>query len=181
MEPAATMEPKDEEREITRYEDLRSCANRALWTIDLQIRRLRNFAADPETGNQFVLQPVSDAEFLILSLDRLLAVSRLIDPMTAGSLRPAMADFERQLPHLRPARNVVSHIDEYLSGKGKNKSVRVGALSVAVLDPNRLIFSDFEFNLDAAQSVAEALFSAIQSNVPVSVKNRMRHIGKSRR
>jgi len=68
-----------------------------------------------------------------------------------------MADFERQLPHLRPARNVVSHIDEYLSGEGKNKSVRVGALSVAVLDRNRLVFSDFEFNLDAARSVAEAL------------------------
>jgi hypothetical protein len=179
MESAVTTDPKDEEREVARYEDLRSCANRALWTIDLQIRRLRDFAADLEAGNQFVLQLVSDAEFLILSLERLLAVSRLIDPMTAGSLQPAIVDFERQLPHLHSARNVVSHIDEYLSDKGRNKSVRVGAISVTVFDHNRLVLSGFEFDLEGARSVAEALFSAIQSNVPISVRNRMELIRKS--
>lgn len=178
MEPAATTDPNDEEREVARYEDLRSCANRTLWTIDLQIRRLRDFAVDLESVNQFVLRQVSDTEFLILSLERLLAVSRLIDPMTADSLRPAIADFENMLPNLRLARNVISHIDEYLSGKGNDKSVRVGAISTYLFGHDIVEYSGFEFNLDAAQKVAEALFKAIQSNVPVSVKNRIEHVAK---
>lgn len=181
MEPAATRGPKDEECEVARYEDLRSCASRTLWTIDLQIRRLRGFEVDFKPENQFILQQVSDAEFLILSLDRLLAVSRLIDPMTEGLLQPAIADFENQLPNLRLARNVISHIDEYLSSKGKDKSVRVGAISTTLFSHDIVEYSGFEFNLDAAQTVAEALFKAIQSNVPVSVKNRIEHVAKMRR
>jgi len=181
MEPAATTDPTDEEREVAQYEDLRSAASRALWTIDLQIRRLRDFAVDLESGNQFVLQQVSDAEFLILSLERLLAVSRLIDPMTAGSLQPAIADFENELPNLRLARNVISHIDEYLSGKGNDKSVRVGAISTSLFGHDIVEYSGFEFNLDTARTVAEALFKAIQSNVPISVKNRIEYVAKMRR
>lgn len=149
-----------------------------MWTIDLQIRRLRDFAVDLESGNQFVLQQVSDAEFLILSFDRLLAVSRLIDPMTAGSLQPAIADFENQLPNLRLARNVISHIDEHLSGKGNDKSVRVGAISTTLFGHEIIEYSGFEFNLDAARIVAAELFKAIQSNVPVSVKNRIEYVAK---
>lgn len=170
--PMVNEESENQEREAARYEDLRSIANRTMWTISLQIRRLRAFTEDLDAGSEFVLQWVSDAEFLILSLDRFLAVSRRIEPMTGDSLRGAIGDYERELPNLRAARNVVSHMDEYLSGQGQNSFVRVGTLSVVVLDSDLLTFASFNFNLGSVQTVAEALFAAIRSTSPPSREKR---------
>jgi hypothetical protein len=158
---------EEEEHEVSQYEDLRSCANRAMWTIDLQVCRLRNFDA---SLTDFVLQTVSDAELLLLMADRLLAVSRHIDRMTGGALKTAANEFEGNAPNLRQARNVVAHIDEYLQGDGKNKSIRVGSLSTHSLDVDRFSFAGLEFDFTKLLTSAQKLFTEIQSNPPTSFK-----------
>ncbi len=162
--------PECDAIEVARYEDLRSCANRTVWTIQLQIRRLRD-SRNVEAGDEFVLQAVSDAEFLILALDRLLAVARQIDAITAGALSSAIAEYQRAFPNLRTARNVVSHMDEYLHGDGRDRSVRIGSLSTHVVDPDHLVFAGFEFNIREGFTAAERLFSSIRSNQPNSYRH----------
>ncbi|HEV8325530.1 MAG TPA: hypothetical protein VG389_28235 [Myxococcota bacterium] len=156
--------PTPEELQVSQYEDLLSLANRAMWTIDLQVRRVRAFATDPTVTSNFVLQPVSDAEFLIFSLDRLLGIARQIDTMTAGALRTALGEYERALPSLRRARNVIAHLDEYLRGDGRDQSVSVGSLSTTVLDAPNLQFAGLDFDLDAVMSAGGKLLAAIRSN-----------------
>ncbi len=153
----------DEMRELSRYEDLRSCANRAVWTIALQIRRL----GEP-MDREFVLRPISDAEWLIVSLDRLLQVARQINRITGGGQSAAIAAYEQALPNLRTARNIIAHLDEYLRGDGREKSISVGSLSTHTLGPSALVFGGLEFDLDAAQLVADQLFAAIQDKPPES-------------
>ena len=52
-----------QEQQIALYEEARSLANIACWSIELQIHRLRKKEAEiPE----FVMQPVADFHFLIM-------------------------------------------------------------------------------------------------------------------
>ena len=157
---------EDEQHEVGTYEDLRSLANRMVWTIHMQLQRLRDTAADARAD--FVLQPVSDAEFLVLSLDRFAAAARRIDRIAAGALAEAIREFDGVLSNLRAARNVIAHTDEYLAGDGRNSTVTVGQLSAHVFDSGRLDFAGFEFDLEAIARTTSDVFKAIQENPPQS-------------
>jgi len=160
--------PQDQEHEAGTYEDLRSLTNRLVWTVNLQVQRVREvFATAPPAS--FALRPVSDAEFLVISLYRFLAAARQIDRLTGGSLAQPIAEFDAALPNLRAARNVVAHIDEYLTGDGRDRSVTVGQLVAHLFDDERLDFAGFELDLRAALSATENVFAAIRENPPTSL------------
>ncbi len=153
--------PETDGQKLARYEDLRSCANRLLWTIHLQVTRIRQFDAG---ATEFVLQPVSDAEFLILSIDRFAAVARQIDDLTEGTISSSLDRLDAAAPNLKRARNVVAHIDNYLRGEGHDSSVRVGALSTHIFNESQMSFGGFDFDLCALMGAADGVFSAIQEN-----------------
>lgn len=156
-----------EEREVALYEDLRSYANRMVWTVELQIRRLREFSMDPGSVGGFVLQAVSDAELLVVSLARLRLAACRVNELTRDAIAEAIVKYDAALPSLRTARNVIVHLDEYISGEGRVKSVPRPRLFVHSFGTEELDFTGYKFHLDKALSAAECLFSAIQANPPV--------------
>jgi hypothetical protein len=151
-----------EREEVATYEDLRSCANRMVWTIELQIERLRESVSQGDSSDRFVLRSVSEAEFLIVALDRLLAIARKIGRMAPSVLDEATSEYQRALPNLRTARNVIAHLDEYLSGGGRDTAVRPGALSLHRFDHDRVDFGGSEFGLGTALLAAQKLFATIR-------------------
>jgi hypothetical protein len=163
-----------EEREVAQYEDLRSYANRMVWTINRQIRRLRESLRGSEPNDDFVLQPVSEAEFLIVSLDRLLAVSSKINNIAAGALDDAISEYRLALPSLRAPRNVIAHLDDYLLGEGNDQSVRPGSLSVHEFGDAGVDYGGFKFDLGKALLAAEMLFGAVRRFPPLSYQKAVR-------
>ena len=163
-----------EGREVAHYEDLRSYANRMVWTIELQIGRLREFSADPDSAGDFVLQAVSDAEVLVVSLQRLRLAACRVNKMTGSSFPEELVEYDKELPNLRTARNKIAHLDEYILGDGKDKSVPRQRLFVHGFGTNELDFTGYKFQLDKALSAAQRLFSAIQAKPPASYTKAVR-------
>jgi hypothetical protein len=155
-----------EQSEVTRYEELRQQANRALWTIDRQIRRLR----EPVGDDLFVLGPISDAEWLIIQLDRFLCLARRVNELSAGALEKAINAFLVAIPELRNARNVIAHLDEYVVGGGRNPNVRPSQLSTHVIGDDEMTYGGFALGLAAALAASHELFAAIREHPPQSYR-----------
>jgi hypothetical protein len=115
------------------YERARRLANLAIWSIQLQCRRLES--SEPE-DTSFVLRRWADFDFLIVALIRLRRAANLAAELQElqSSLRPAVERFDNALPRLKEIRDVAEHIDDYALEKGRNKSVVRKALEVSTLD-----------------------------------------------
>ena len=89
------------------YQRARRLANVAMWSIELQCRRLES--VEPEDA-MFVLRRWTDFDFLIVALTRLRRAARLAAriPQLQASLGAALAQFDRALPHLRKMRDVAT-------------------------------------------------------------------------
>lgn len=154
----------EDQRSLAKYEDLRSTANRAVWTIHLQIQRLSQLIDDEHP--EFVLKVVSDAEFLIIALQRLLLSAKAIDRLQPGLISEKITEFEAAAPSLTAARNVIAHLDEYLMGEGRNKSVHHGQLMFTSFRPDALVFAGFELDPRALVDAADRLFAVIRTCPP---------------
>jgi hypothetical protein len=85
-------------------------ANDAAVAIDMQLGRIRDgfHSKDPDTQwNVFI-----EIEFLISSFWKMRLAGKLARSVM-GQSWPALREFDSALPHLKPMRDVMEHIDEY--------------------------------------------------------------------
>lgn len=138
----------------------RRLANQALWTVDLQRRRLSS--EDPEDEN-FILRRWSDFHFFIVALTRLRRAAELAAkvPAVGEGLRSALNTFDAALPHLKRMRDVAEHVDDYALDGGKDRSISRKTLEVASSDGDKWQWLGFELDAGTALSASVALFAAI--------------------
>src|SRR5919197_2257924 len=115
------------------YERARRLANVAMWSIELQCRRLE--AVEPDDA-EFVLSRWADFDFLIVALTRLRRAARLAAkiPQLQASLDTALVQFDSALPDLKKMRDVAEHIDDYALDQGRQKAVAVQSLEVSTME-----------------------------------------------
>lgn len=94
------------------YERARRLGNLALWTVDLQRRRINS---DVPEDNKFILRRWSDFDFLVVALIRLRRAAQLAAkvPQIRAKMDAALKKFDVALPHLKKMRDVAEHIDDY--------------------------------------------------------------------
>jgi len=174
----ATSKPSD----AATYERATRLANLALWTVDLQRRRLNS--TEPEDA-KFIFRKWSDFHFLIVALTKLRRAAVLASKVTAisGQMRIALKQFDDALPHLKEMRDVAEHIDEYAVDRGfKSVGQKDGYISRKSLEVSTSDGGDvwewLGFELDAGQalSASGALFGALKACQPLLKKGCSRAI-----
>ena len=151
------MKPSD----AATYERARRLANLALWTVQMQRRRLNS--EEPE-DKEFVFRTWSDFQFLIVALTRLRRAAVLaakIAPIK-GRMRHALSTFDTALPHLKTMRDVAEHIDDYSVDAGHNRGISRKSLEVASSDGETWNWLDSSINANEAMSASIQLFSALK-------------------
>lgn len=143
------------------YERARRLANQALWTVDLQCRRLNS---DEPEDDRFILRKWSDFHFLIVALTRLRRASELAAKVPAinEGIRAALQTFDATLPHLKKMRDVAEHIDDYAVDSGKDRSISRKSLEVGSSDGETWEWLGFEIDTNNALSASIALFEALK-------------------
>ena len=158
-----------QEQQIALYEEARSLANIACWSIELQIHRLRKEEAEiPE----FVMQRVADFHFLLIAINRLHRAAKLANNAIDHKLSSQIKEFKQSLPGWKEIRNVMEHIDEYWQHKGHNSSVSTGALPVFLFDNDIVTWCGVELNLETVRQASSRLFQAIQDKSPYAKRHK---------
>ena len=143
------------------YEDAKNMANIAIWGVELQIKRLKS---EENEIYEFVMQPVVDFHFLIVTLTRLRQAATLVSSIS--DLSSEIEKFDKAIPDLRTVRNILEHIDEYRIGKGKNKRVPKDTFQTIIFGDECVKWVDYEINLKSALKASEGLYAAIKSKSP---------------
>lgn len=143
------------------YERVRRLANQALWTIDLQCRRL--ISIEPEDA-KFIFRKWSDFDFLIVALTRFRRAVSLAAKLPEIHLKmsTALNVFDAALPNLKKMRDVAEHIDDYAVDHGRDANISRKALEVSSTDGERWQWLGFEMNIDNALSASVALFESLK-------------------
>jgi hypothetical protein len=144
------------------YERARRLANNALWTIDLQRRRLNT---DEPEDEKFVLRKWSDLHFLVVALTRFRRAAKLAArvPSIRSNIRAALDAFDAALPHLKKMRDVAEHVDEYSVDSGKDRNVSRKCLEVGSCHGET--WSSMGFGLDAGDALlaSVSLFEVLKN------------------
>lgn len=145
------------------YERARRLANVAVWSVDLQCRRLES--AEPEDST-FVVRKWADFDFLIVALNRLRRAAQLAAglPQLQASLVTALAQFDRALPDLKKMRDVAEHVDDYALDQGRQKAVRRQSLEVSTMEAEgpTLHWLQARLNAREASQASQTLFAAVK-------------------
>lgn len=138
-----------------------SLANEAMFTVELQVRRLHS--TEPE-DDVFIFRPWADFRFLIVALVSLQNAARTFRKANGVSVDKALDAFDAALPNLRKLRDVAEHIDEYAVDSSKRFHKEIERRSIAVGGWDGRVFSWFGGALDVDQALeaARALFIAIR-------------------
>jgi len=148
------------ERELALYEDARHWANLAMWSIELQLKRLGSEKREIE---EYVMQPLADFHFLLTALCRLRNSALLVSKV--ADISDDIAEFDNQLPWLKRLRNVLEHIDEYRTGDGRDESVSIRSLQVFSYAPNYFEWLGERVDFAKSRSAGTYLFRAIQEQL----------------
>jgi hypothetical protein len=149
------------------YERAKRLANMALWTIDLQRRRLNS--KEPE-DSEFIFRQWSDFHFLVVALTRLRRAAVLASKVTTinEQMRVALKTFDDALPNLKKMRDVAEHIDDYAVDSGKDKNISRKSLEVSSSDGSDVWeWLGFELNAGLALSASAALYGALKDCKPL--------------
>ena len=148
------------------YERARRLANRSLWSIALQCRRLAS--SEPEDSD-FVFRKWADFDFLVVSLTRLRRAAKLAAsiPEIHPSLDAAIREFDAALPHMQRMRNVAEHIDDYALDRGRDSAIARQSLEVSSMDADgstlMLKWLGGELSTHEALRASQKLFEAIRA------------------
>ena len=149
--------------EAATYERARRLANVAMWSIELQCRRLE--AVEPEDA-EFVLRRWADFDFLIVALTRLRRATRLAAkiPQLQASLGTALVQFDKALPDLKKMRDVAEHVDDYAVDQGRQKAVSRKSLEVSTIEADgpTLCWLQARLNARDASQASRVLFAALK-------------------
>lgn len=145
------------------YERARRLANVAMWSIELQCRRLD--AVEPEDAD-FVLRRWADFDFLIVALTRLRRATWLAAkiPQLQASLGTSLEQFDKALPNLKKMRDVAEHVDDYALDQGRQKAVARQSLEVSTIEADgpTLCWLQARLNAREASQAGRVLFAAVQ-------------------
>jgi hypothetical protein len=153
------------------YERARRLANLAVWSIDLQCRRLRS--AEPEDST-FVLRRWADFGFLVVSLIRLRRAAQLAAslPNVQPLILPAIECFDAALPGLKAMRDVAEHIDDYALDCGRIPTIPPQSLEVSTLEERGPTLHWLDtLNAREALHVSQRLFAAIRDSSEAIVRS----------
>jgi hypothetical protein len=142
------------------YEDARHWANLAMWSVRLQIERLSKGGFEI---SEFVMQPIADFHFLLISLNRLRESALLVSQVS--DLSSEISEFDRDLPWLKRLRNVLEHITEYRTGDGRDKTVSKASLQVFLSDSNHIEWLGERVEYAKCKLACSMLFKSIQSKL----------------
>ena len=147
--------------ELATYERAKRLANLAVWTVDLQHRRLNSI--EPE-DHKFPLRRWADFQFLIIALTRLRRSAELATKITAikTNIKKAISEFDTALPAIKKMRNVAEHIDEYAIDNGHDKNISRKELEVANFDGKTWHWLGFQLNSQKALIASDKLFKALK-------------------
>lgn len=145
------------------YERARRLANQALWTVDLQHRRLNSV----EPGDdKFIFRKWSDFHFLIVALTRLRRAAELAAkvPAIREQVHGALQIFDAALPHLKKMRDVAEHIDDYAVDTGKDSEISRRSLEHGHSDGETWQWLGFELDVSEALSASISLFDVLKDS-----------------
>jgi hypothetical protein len=140
------------------FEDARMLANRAVWSIKLQIQRL-NLGHTEIEG--FVMQPFVDFHYLLIAIGRMEKAAKLASHVM--DMSKELERFKSRLPWLPKLRNAMEHIDDYQIGSGRDKSVRTGDLHVFSGGKDSMHWLGVEVEYKAVVQAASCLLEFIQA------------------
>jgi hypothetical protein len=145
------------------YERARRLANLAVWTIDLQCRRLQS--VEPE-DSVFVFRKWADFGFLVVALTRLRRAAKLAASLSEAKsiLGAALQEFDAALPDLKRMRDVAEHIDDYVIDQGRQRTVARQSLEVSSMEDDGLTLEWLGCRLNAREALqaSQQLFEAIK-------------------
>jgi hypothetical protein len=147
---------------ITYWEEARTLANIACWSIELQVKRLRR--NEPEIP-EFVMQPVADLRFLVTSVANLRKAADLA--CQASDIAREIEEFDRAVPDWRRIRNAFEHIDEYWQQKGRDKTLKPGDLATITFGPV-IEWAGMRLDPQMTMTAAHNLFLAIKAIWPLT-------------
>ena len=152
------------------YERARRLSNLAMWTVDLQCRRLQT---DEPEDDAFVFRRFADFDFLVVALSRLRRAAMIATavPEAKQLVMEAIARFDGSLPGLKKFRDVAEHIDEYAVDSGRIRAVRRQDLEVSTFADNTLTWLGHSISSSEALRAGQALFAAIQAASELLSKN----------
>lgn len=107
-------------------------ANRAMFAVDMQLRRLRTSEQEDDT---FLGRREADFEFLVVAATRLRRAAVLVSkvPELQQQLTAALNQFDILLPNLKKHRDVAEHIDDYSVDQGFDSDVDRELLEVFMI------------------------------------------------
>jgi len=146
------------------YYRARRLANILVWTIDLQVHRLKS---EESKDKEFVFRRWADFEFLVIALIRLRKIANLIVKeikTTKDIIEPAIKEFDKNLPNLKKVRDVTLHIDDYAMDNGRLDDVSRYELEVGEFGDEEWNWLGCKINSSKAYSVSLQLFRAIQNS-----------------
>lgn len=146
-----------------------SLVNEAMFTVDLQVRRLRS--TEPEDA-EFIFRPWADFSFLVVALVRLRAAAKAFRKAKGVSVDKALAAFDNALPTLTPLRDVAEHIEDYAVGTGKHKGISRKSLAVGGWDGKTFTWYGNSLDVDKAREAAMDLFNAVRDEKNRAAKER---------
>ncbi|HXJ18984.1 MAG TPA: hypothetical protein VMT03_02035 [Polyangia bacterium] len=174
--------PPDDRPDAAVSDRALSLANEAMFTVDLQVRRVRGHEPEDEV---FVLRWWADLQFLIVALRRLRRAAQLglhgLEE-TRAAIDGAIKAFDEDLPDLTVMRNVGEHIDDYARGRGRHREVRPGGLQVGGFDGTTFRWlnreptideaegPDRELNIDEAKRAAGRLYLAVRAAIKSAIR-----------
>ncbi|UTA70173.1 hypothetical protein [Emticicia sp. 21SJ11W-3] len=153
---------RDSPSDITNLERAVSLCNIAMFTIDLQLRRLNS--EEPE-DRVFLYRQFADLHFMIVALIRLRRAAIIATNITDVStkIKEAISSFDKALYMLKDMRDVQEHIDEYAINKGNLKKIDRTQLQVGVLTNNTIYeWLGKTFDANIARSEAVKLYEAVK-------------------
>ena len=155
-----------QEQQIALYEEARSLANIACWSIELQIHKLRKRGFEiPE----FVKQPEADFHFLLTAISRLRRAADLANETIDIAFE--IEKFDQSLPGWRKMRNAMEHIDDRWQSERYDFPASKGVLPVFSFD-DPVKWCGVELNLETVRQASSRLFQAIQDKSPYAKRHK---------
>jgi hypothetical protein len=145
--------------DLTKLERAWTLATDAMWSINLQHRRIHS--EEPE-DNSFLMRVLVDIQFYIIALNKLpLAIEIISDEHDISEeIKSALDDFKSKVPGLRKMRNVIEHIDKYSIDEGREKTIPRQMIHVQTFDGENSEWLGIKFNINDAYSASENLYAA---------------------
>lgn len=93
--------------------------------VHMQYHRISRPVASPDDGAVQYWRQEIDLHFLLVALTRLRRAVVLAARVTQlqRALNDRVADFDRDVPYLLRLRNVAEHVDDYTTGRGRDRRV----------------------------------------------------------